>query len=486
MRGPLVGLTDEQLLDIAEAIEVNTEAGASSRGFTVTTPLELVALPVAKAVLGHLQDLRRRAPVTTPLLLLSEAIERLNLRLVLAARYGSRGARALANLDALIEMARPYGVAGLRAFVRNLNENWESRSLRSEGRIDASEEAVQIVTIHSSKGLEWPVVIPINTSTGFRPPPKFIHRQSDNTLHWVIGGVAPPSLAEAREEEERSETLQRQRMGYVACTRARDLLVLPELPSASAQSWSRIVDLAHGSLPELDLSNLPVSTASSIATVVNDQTAEIFTAQAEKASAASPVIAWRRPSEHDPDRAVALEFTTTSIEGTFEFVQPPGAGRLRGILLHKLMEELLTGELAEDAVAVERRTTELLQQIVGIDPEGAESPPDPKEAAQTVLRTLHVPEIAALRPTLQAEITVWADMNGSFLAGRADAVSVVGGEVRAVLDWKGDVAPTVSERAGYRGQLGEYLAATGASRGAVVYMSLGEIEWVGAPDQTAA
>jgi hypothetical protein len=94
------------------------------------------------------------------------------------------------------------------------------------------------------------------------------------------------------------------------------------------------------------------------------------------------------------------------------------------------------------------------------------------------MRTLQFPEIAALRPSLQAETAIWAASDGTYLAGRVDAVSVVGGEVQAVLDWKGDVAPSVLDRAGYRGQLAEYLAATGAPRGALVYMSLGQIEWV--------
>jgi ATP-dependent exoDNAse (exonuclease V) beta subunit len=478
MRGPLVGLTDEQLLDIAEGVEAKREPGTTAAAFTVNTPLELIGSPLAKTVVGHLQDLRRRASLTTPLVLLSEAIERLQVRVVLAARYGNRAARALANLDTLIQMARPYGVAGLRAFVRSLNDDWESGALRGEGRIDASEEAVQIVTIHSSKGLEWPVVIPINTSTVFRSPPQFVQRQSDNTLHWVIGGVAPPNLTAAREEERRSETLERQRMWYVACTRARDLLVIPELPSASAQSWSRIVNLAHGSLPQLDLNSLPPETTRTTAEVANTQSVDVFLTEAEAISSASPAINWRRPSEHDPDRALILESTTTSVEESFEFVQPLGAGRLRGVLLHKLMEEFLSGELDEDERAAEQRAVALLDQLSGLNPEGVEALPNPREAALTAMRTLGFPEVAALRPTLQAETAIWAASDGAYLAGRADAVSIVGGQVRAVLDWKGDVAPNAQDRAGYRGQLTKYLEATGALRGALVYMSLGQIEWV--------
>ena len=192
-------------------------------------------------VLEVLQHLRRRVTRTTPRILLSEAIERLQLRVVLAARHRSRSARALANLDALIDMARPYNVSGLQAFIRDLQSDWETREQRPEGRIDASNEAVELVTIHSSKGLEWPVVILINTSTEFPPPPRFIHRRSDDTLHWILGGVMPPELAAARDEEKRQQTLEHQRMWYVACTRARDLLIIPHLPEAShnrgPESW---------------------------------------------------------------------------------------------------------------------------------------------------------------------------------------------------------------------------------------------------------
>jgi ATP-dependent exoDNAse (exonuclease V) beta subunit len=186
LRGPMVGITDEELLDIAEAVHQLTRPGESQCTFNLGTPLELVEHPLARSVLAVLQQLRRRVSATTPHVLLAEAIEKLQLRVILAARHRNRGARALANLDVLIEMARPYDVAGLSAFVHDLQSDWEAHEQRAEGRIDASADAVEIVTIHSSKGLEWPVVIPINTSTTFRPAPQFLHRQSDNTLHWIL------------------------------------------------------------------------------------------------------------------------------------------------------------------------------------------------------------------------------------------------------------------------------------------------------------
>ena len=134
MRGPMVGITDEELLDVVDAVHRAVAADEPHRLFDVRTPPELVSHLVAQSVLATLQHLRRRAGSTTPRILLAEAIEKLHLRVIVAARHGNRSARALANLDALIEMARPYDVSGLRAFVRDLQSDWELRTQRSEGR----------------------------------------------------------------------------------------------------------------------------------------------------------------------------------------------------------------------------------------------------------------------------------------------------------------------------------------------------------------
>jgi hypothetical protein len=105
--------------------------------------------------------------------------------------------------------------------------------------------------------------------------------------------------------------------------------------------------------------------------------------------------------------------------------------------------------------------------------------PDPIEMAHTALKTLAFADVAALRPRLILEITILSGSAGGFLlAGRSDAIAVEDGNIIAVLDWKSDIAPSREERSGYIGQLSEYLAATGARRDALVYMSLGEVLWV--------
>ncbi|WP_179077465.1 hypothetical protein, partial [Bradyrhizobium elkanii] len=48
-----------------------------------------------------------------------------------------------------------------------------------------------------------------------------------------------------------------------------------------------------------------------------------------------------------------------------------------------------------------------------------------------------------------------------------------------VFDWKSDVDPKEADFSAYRRQLGHYLRATGSTRGAIVYMTSGHVDWVG-------
>jgi ATP-dependent exoDNAse (exonuclease V) beta subunit len=60
-------------------------------------------------------------------------------------------------------MTRAYDVRGLRAFARDMRANWDDAVRQIEGRPDAAQQSIALITIHAAKGLEWPVVIPINT-----------------------------------------------------------------------------------------------------------------------------------------------------------------------------------------------------------------------------------------------------------------------------------------------------------------------------------
>ena len=132
MRGPLVGLSEQELLDITAALPPGKEA---KRASSPSGPIpHLVQHPLGKSILQDLQTLRKTGTHFDAEFDSGDAIERLNARVIMAARHRNRNARALANLDALIERARRYGVAGLRAFVRDLQADWE----RKRGRPKAA------------------------------------------------------------------------------------------------------------------------------------------------------------------------------------------------------------------------------------------------------------------------------------------------------------------------------------------------------------
>ena len=483
MRGPLVGLTDEALLDVVEGLPAAPDGQAAR--FDVRTPPEQVGNPLARNVLQALQALRRKAPWTTPAQILSEAIERLDIRPILFAREPYRRQGALANVDEFLERARRYAVRGLGRFVRDLGREWREGARHREGLPDAGDDAVCIMSVHGAKGLEWPVVVPINTASQFRPRDPFVHRASDQTLHWLLGDVVPPALADAVAEEREGEGRERERLWYVACTRARDLLVLPSLPEAIRASWARVVDLEHGLLPELDASSLPRHPFSASSEPPNTQTAEAFAAEDAAVAAASPSLAWITPSDADDDRAPHLEPSAAQdLPDIWSSEDVIGAGRVRGLVLHKLLEEMMLGELPAKQDAMEGRARELLERLPAPTTSGAS--PEAGEMARTALEATRHPEVAPLWTGLVPEAEIYSTVGSRPLAGRADAVCLDAGKVTAVLDWKSDVAPSEEERSRHRRQLELYLASTGAQRGALVYLSAGVVEWIPAQSTPAA
>ena len=82
-------------------------------------------------------------------------------------------------------------------------------------------------------------------------------------------------------------------------------------------------------------------------------------------------------------------------------------------------------------------------------------------------------------PFLDAEVPVWNSDGATLLAGRVDALILHEAMVLGVLDWKSDLKPSPEIKSHYVSQLSEYLAVSGAGAGALVFMTSGEIVWIG-------
>jgi exodeoxyribonuclease-5 len=489
LRGPLIGLSEVELLDIAEALPADPDRVDELGQLYLWTEPERIKHPLVHEVLSRLQSVARRARSTTPHLLLADAIEALSVRSQLRQRYRTGADRALANVDLFLEMARAYDGRGLRAFARDMRANWEEAVRQVEGRPDAAQESVTLVTIHSAKGLEWPVVIPINM---LGPP----YEDSAITYDRVIGrfstkirGVTPAGYADISTRVAQEQARERVRLWYVAVTRARDLLVLPRhSPDLASTSWGQIVNLGFGVLPAINPALLPDQMIEPAEPSDSSQTRDLFAAEAQRIAEVTGRIRWQRPSRNEGEaRETSPEAPVFVGAGIAEDwpVSEVAGGAARGTILHKLMEEVLTGETSDDGNSLVARATELLCQLE-IEPildqrRGIA----PTELAETVLRTLALPEIVALRPRLVPESAVYgssgSDQSETLVSGIVDAIEVdERGRLSTVIDWKSDVAPGRGQIAHYRNQLDHYRTLTGARRGLLVFMTSGYVIAVGA------
>ena len=158
-------------------------------------------------------------------------LERLIARTCYDARLLCRsgGRRRLANVRKLLQMANSDSVMGVRDFIRRLRD-MEKLSDR-EGDAPTEEEAADVVrflTIHSAKGLEFPVVILADLSRGLIMPERGAFVCSPN--HLALGtnlsgtpNVIYKAIDTLRVKADKAEY---ERLLYVAMTRAREHLIL--------------------------------------------------------------------------------------------------------------------------------------------------------------------------------------------------------------------------------------------------------------------
>jgi exodeoxyribonuclease-5 len=487
LRGPLVGLSEDELLDIAEGLPVDPDRSDRLPQLSLWTALELVTNELARSILRNLQSLAKRARSTTPYMLLSDAVSMFNVRPQLQQRFMAGADRALANVDLFLEMSRAYDVRGVRAFARDMRANWEEAVRQVEGRPDAEEQSVALITIHAAKGLEWPIVIPINMTGTPKSETGLAHDRRSNMFSIPVIGIAPAGHDAVASWNEQELARERVRLWYVAATRARDLLVLPrhsaKLPGSS---WARVIDLDLPSLAALNPDALGGVRIGSITAAENMQTRTLFAEEAECIAKAGRSIEWQRPSSGELEALVPSEpepvfVDPRTAEEAVEVAIPDVAGgATRGSLLHKLMEEVLTGETTDGVPDLTRRAEELLSQW-GLSPVAdAKSGLVPAELAGTIIKTLRIPEIAALRRRLIAEHTIYGwqmTMKGEVLvSGIADAVAVnSAGKIEVIVDWKSDVVVNEDKLNAYRGQLDACRKTTGAARALLVLMTAGKV-----------
>ncbi|MBI3874657.1 MAG: helicase-exonuclease AddAB subunit AddA [Verrucomicrobia bacterium] len=229
LRSPLVGMTLEELVEVRagrrqmpmwEALRKNSEGAECD--------LPASAREKTAWFLSHFaqwRSLLRHASLTD---CLETALAETHYEALLLA--GERGAERAANVRRLLDLARqfdPWQRQGLFRFLRFI-EAQQDEEVDREPAAPSAQNAVRLMSIHQSKGLEFPVVVVADLGKNFnildlraeiildeqfglcpqvRPPRK--HARYPSIAHW---------LARSLGEE--------LRLLYVAFTRARDRLIL--------------------------------------------------------------------------------------------------------------------------------------------------------------------------------------------------------------------------------------------------------------------
>ncbi len=134
----------------------------------------------------------------------------------------NRGAR---NVTKLLSDAHASGIVGVGEFLEHISSLRGSGAREGEARIPA-EGAVQIMTIHQAKGLEFPVVVIGDiTYEGHRRNTLLLDAELGVLLPKKEGETLPAIYALGKQQASDQESAEADRLFYVAATRASEKLI---------------------------------------------------------------------------------------------------------------------------------------------------------------------------------------------------------------------------------------------------------------------
>jgi ATP-dependent exoDNAse (exonuclease V) beta subunit len=442
------------------------------------------ALQEAQATIAELRFARHRL---TPGELARALLERTGFGTYVAA--GPNGEQRLARLYELCltldQRARELAIDC--DAVTELALGWLDAPIRIEAPLPVDADAVQIITVHQAKGLEWPVVALWDGSgrwEAFLPRPALaidsLSGEWAVELEYLQYDTTNQQL---RQHELKMRGAERKRVAYVAATRARDLLIVPEAGEVQ---------------PVTIAGKLLASTEG-----LGAQRADAYEGDGEAwwdlpcVPSVRPVAAardgvealWKGAVEEalKPRLVpVGVSVATHVVHAKAEEGEEPPPRKSRdgrygpafGSVVHRALELVLTKRVADVAAGVK-----LAAREVGLEKHLSEAEAD-------VARTCAALEAAGLTgATLRLEYPIAGSLEESeLLVGYIDLLAVAEDEL-VVVDFKTDQPPQGDPRVvypGYVAQVGAYAqllkrAGVGGKRQVrpvLLFTGDGQLRWV--------
>ena len=185
----------------------------------------------AAEFLEKLNSLRDAVPDLDQVALVERVIDDLDLYAICSAMAdGEQRIQHLMDLTAMAEAFAASGEKGLHRFVRWL------QNMEKKGRVPEScssgGNTVKIMSIHKSKGLEFPVVFYAGLGRSFNRSdirsPVLVHPHLGLGPRWSDGKTEYPTVARRAIDRRLTREMlsEEMRLAYVAMTRAKDLLIM--------------------------------------------------------------------------------------------------------------------------------------------------------------------------------------------------------------------------------------------------------------------
>lgn len=229
LRSPFFSLSDDTIYSIVRSAETLSEAMLAPPSDEIH-PQQQRQVLYAQSVLAELRSKKDRLSLAE---LLNLALERTGYDAALLNEF--LGERKIANLRKLIELARNFestGLFTLKDFVQRIRDSiLEESKEELAATLPETSDVIRLMTIHQSKGLEFPIVIVADldrkSQGGSKAP--FLHPEWGALLSLPAErGVVPENYAFKMHHalEQKANEDETVRLLYVAVTRAADYLIL--------------------------------------------------------------------------------------------------------------------------------------------------------------------------------------------------------------------------------------------------------------------